>query len=314
MTRRQAEKPFGELLREFRAEAKLSQNALARAAGLDPTSLNRLENATSGTPRPSTIIRLARAFGWSGSHVNTKRLREAAGYESASGDPGRADMEQLRRLLARSVAEFNAWRENHDDTIVIDWTGIDLTPLALRTADFHGMILAGANLANADLVRANLREANLEGANLILTDLRGANLRGAVLNSADLSGADLRGANLHAAELVNATLRNADLRGADLRGSNLRDARMRKADLRRADLSNADLTGASLTEANLMKADFFDAILDQSDLKRAHFRLQELKHETDLERAMLATPSGTARYGSRPDQALPERGTDTDEL
>ncbi len=69
---------FGELLRQYREEAGLSQNALARAAGIDPTSLNRAERGKQGPPRKATLIKLVRALGWSLTDERAQRLFAAA--------------------------------------------------------------------------------------------------------------------------------------------------------------------------------------------------------------------------------------------
>lgn len=54
---------FGQVLREYRHRAGLSQVSLARRAGLDPSYLSRLEGSPSITPRADTLTRLARALG-----------------------------------------------------------------------------------------------------------------------------------------------------------------------------------------------------------------------------------------------------------
>lgn len=309
---------FGKLVREHREAANLSQSALARAARLDPTSLNRLENARGGTPRLSTINRICRALGWSTSDPRSQALLSAAGHKSSNGEKTQATGEELRQIMLTSVAEFNRWRETHDDDVGrLDWSGTDFRSFILRTADLHAVTLVGANFENTDLVRANLREANLSRANLRLADLRGANLREAILTEADLGGADLRGAYLNAANLRRAILKNADLRGADLRESDLTEADMRKADFRRADLSNANLTRASLVDTNLIKADLLDAKLYEADLRRAQFRHQELRAEADvraakfksgLTRSTAGTRDAAGEEYERPDESEPWNG------
>jgi transcriptional regulator with XRE-family HTH domain len=69
---------FGELLRRFREEAGLSQNALARAAGVDPTNVNRIEASKQGVPRKTTIIKLVRGLGLSLSDERAQQLFDAA--------------------------------------------------------------------------------------------------------------------------------------------------------------------------------------------------------------------------------------------
>jgi len=273
---------FGRLLRQFRLEANLTQVSLAELAGLDPTSLNRIEADRGGVPRLSTITRLSAALGWGSSHEKTKRLLAAAGHRLREAGAG-LDAEDLRKLLARGVAEFNAYRETHNpDAIRLNWTGFDLHAMSLRTADFNRMILRRVNFEQADLVRANFREANLESAIFRVADLRGANLREANLADADLISADLRGAYLYGARLTGAKLMAADFRGADLRGSVLHEANLRKARFERADLTAADLSGASLVETNLMKADLSNTNLEGADMSRTEFDFHQLRREAAI--------------------------------
>ncbi len=82
------------------------------------------------------------------------------------------------------------------------------------------------------------------GVDLSEVALQGANLRDADLRGADLQHADLRGANLRFADLCNTNLSGANLRSADLRGAILSRADLRGAILSRAKLSGAALTGA----------------------------------------------------------------------
>lgn len=69
---------IGDLLRRFREEAGLSQNALARAAGIDPTNVNRIEHSKQGAPRKTTIIKLVRGLGLSLSDAQAQQLFHAA--------------------------------------------------------------------------------------------------------------------------------------------------------------------------------------------------------------------------------------------
>lgn len=53
--------PFGRLLRQLRIRAGLSQNQLARSAGIDPAYVNRLERApddSQAMPRRQVILNL----------------------------------------------------------------------------------------------------------------------------------------------------------------------------------------------------------------------------------------------------------------
>ena len=80
---------FGDLLQQRRIEAGLSQNALARAAGIDPTHLNRVERDKQGRPRTSTVLKLVRGFGWSLTDEQAQQLLRAAGISEVR-DPVRA--------------------------------------------------------------------------------------------------------------------------------------------------------------------------------------------------------------------------------
>jgi transcriptional regulator with XRE-family HTH domain len=54
---------FAGLLRQLRAEARLTQQELAKAAGLSPRSVSDLERGINRTARPDTAVRLAGALG-----------------------------------------------------------------------------------------------------------------------------------------------------------------------------------------------------------------------------------------------------------
>jgi transcriptional regulator with XRE-family HTH domain len=69
---------FGDLLRRYREEAGLSQNALARAAGMSPSNVNRIEASKQGVPRKTTIIKLVRALGLSLTDERAQQLFDAA--------------------------------------------------------------------------------------------------------------------------------------------------------------------------------------------------------------------------------------------
>jgi transcriptional regulator with XRE-family HTH domain len=53
---------FGQVVRAYRVNARLTQEALARKAGVDRQSVNRIENAAYATNLPR-IFRLADALG-----------------------------------------------------------------------------------------------------------------------------------------------------------------------------------------------------------------------------------------------------------
>src|SRR5436305_6882967 len=74
------EPAFGQLLRSLRVRAGLSQNQLARHAGVDPAYVNRLERAAaSSTALPSRRVVQALAEALDAGPVDAERLLVAAG-------------------------------------------------------------------------------------------------------------------------------------------------------------------------------------------------------------------------------------------
>jgi transcriptional regulator with XRE-family HTH domain len=72
--------PFGALLRSLRVRMGLSQNQLARMAGVDPAYVNRLERASAGSSSlPSRKVVLALADSLEAGPVDVERLLVAAG-------------------------------------------------------------------------------------------------------------------------------------------------------------------------------------------------------------------------------------------
>ncbi len=72
--------PFGALLRSLRVRMGLSQNQLARRAGVDPAYVNRLERASpDSTSLPSRKVVLALAETVEAGPVDVERLLVAAG-------------------------------------------------------------------------------------------------------------------------------------------------------------------------------------------------------------------------------------------
>ena len=59
----QATSGFAGLLRQLRAEARLTQQELAKAAGVSPRSVSDLERGINRTARQDTAVRLAGALG-----------------------------------------------------------------------------------------------------------------------------------------------------------------------------------------------------------------------------------------------------------
>ena len=66
VTEQQAELSFAGLLRRLRAEAKLTQEELAAAAGVSPRAVRNLERGFSRTAHKDTAVLLAGALGLTG--------------------------------------------------------------------------------------------------------------------------------------------------------------------------------------------------------------------------------------------------------
>ena len=121
--------PFGALLRSLRIRIGLSQNQLARRAGVDPAYVNRLERASAdSTSLPSRKVVLALAESLEAGPVDLERLLVAAGlcpesivrlggWDQSLGDVAAAladasltadDRAELRELLRIVAARWRA--------------------------------------------------------------------------------------------------------------------------------------------------------------------------------------------------------------
>ena len=82
---------FGPLLSQFRQGSGLSQNALARRAGINPGTVNRLESGQRAPSNRELVLTLADALGLAS--ADRDRLLAAAGHlpiafdQQAVGDP-----------------------------------------------------------------------------------------------------------------------------------------------------------------------------------------------------------------------------------
>jgi len=100
---------FGQLLREYRGQRKLSQKALAEKVGYHPSYVNRLERGTRTPPRQyGTIQDLATALELTQDETNT--LLAAAGLEAMlpTHVPADADSPRLRQIINALVALHRA--------------------------------------------------------------------------------------------------------------------------------------------------------------------------------------------------------------
>ena len=177
-------------------------------------------------------------------------------------------------VLARGVADWNAWREIHASSP--DLRGAVLTRMDLSRANLRGVDLSGAVLNKMRLVKADLSGAILCDTTLSRAIIRDATLTGADLRRADLSMADLRRATFHA----------ADLSHADLRGAKLTRADCSRTTLVRANLLGTTLVGVDFHEASLSETVFADTDLSQAiGLETCHYRGRSIIDHRTLERS-----------------------------
>jgi transcriptional regulator with XRE-family HTH domain len=73
---------FSDLLRLLRQEAGLSQNALARTIGVDPSYINRIENGSRQPPSAAVVVRMAKALRLAETTIDELLL--SAGYAPVS--------------------------------------------------------------------------------------------------------------------------------------------------------------------------------------------------------------------------------------
>jgi transcriptional regulator with XRE-family HTH domain len=94
--------PFGALLRSLRVRMGLSQNQLARRAGVDPAYVNRLERAPAASSSlPSRKVVLALAESVEAGPVDVERLLVAAG------------------LCPESIARLGGWDQSLGDIAAV---------------------------------------------------------------------------------------------------------------------------------------------------------------------------------------------------
>src|SRR5262249_57309819 len=104
--------PFAELLRQLRAEAKLTQEELAQTAGLSPRSVSNLERGINRTAHKDTAVLLAGALGLAGPAAElfvaagpgkapaAEGLAAARGPGAPLGPAGRSPHPRLKALSA----------------------------------------------------------------------------------------------------------------------------------------------------------------------------------------------------------------------
>lgn len=92
-----SETPFGRTLKRYRVAVALSQNALARQAGIDPAYVHRFESGKPGNPSRGVVLSLAEALGLD--YYQTDRLLYDAGL-APENDWQAIAIDQAKRLAA----------------------------------------------------------------------------------------------------------------------------------------------------------------------------------------------------------------------
>jgi predicted ATPase/DNA-binding XRE family transcriptional regulator len=138
---------FGELLREFRSAAGLSQEALAERARLSPGAISTLERSTRRAPQHQTLALLAEALRLN--QTDRARLEAAAaigrrrGTRTVAEPAGPAALNNLPNVLTsfhgrdRDLAELEHLITERRLVTLLGTGGVGKTRLALETARRH---------------------------------------------------------------------------------------------------------------------------------------------------------------------------------
>jgi transcriptional regulator with XRE-family HTH domain len=96
---------FGQMLRAHRIRAELSQNALARAAGIDPAYVNRIEKGIfEGHVRRGVVLSLANVLEMS--DALTDRFLFAAGLAPQADYQTRAEAAEAKLDIIRQAFDL----------------------------------------------------------------------------------------------------------------------------------------------------------------------------------------------------------------
>ena len=101
---------FGQLLRQRRSDAELTQEELARTTGLSARAISDLERGVNHAPRASTIRLLADALGLAGP-ARAEFAAIAQGRAPMAG-PSAGGVASATRALPRDVASFTGRKPN----------------------------------------------------------------------------------------------------------------------------------------------------------------------------------------------------------
>jgi uncharacterized protein YjbI with pentapeptide repeats len=245
------------------------------------------------------------------------RLREAyvmAAHHQEAVDPLPHDASAPFR------AEIEVAHHNQIGLEARDFSGIDLTGMALAGMDFAGGFLESANLTGTDLTGANLQravlahgklagtrltDARLSGANLGRTEIVDANFDGAqldktILEKARIANSSFQRVKLDMTSLLDTTFgENVDFTGAtgvqmvfyklDLRTVKLRGARFNKCVFMECDLRGADLTGINLSTTAIVTCRADGARFCEATLRGTQFVVGTTLVDADFSRAQLGS-------------------------
>ena len=106
---------FAGVLRKLRAEAGLTQEELAEAAGLSPRAISDLERGVVTTPHRDTVRLLADAL-----HLDGPARVQFEAFTRGRGVPGRTrggGLAAATRTLPRDVASFTGRRQELQELV-----------------------------------------------------------------------------------------------------------------------------------------------------------------------------------------------------
>src|SRR5262249_21246535 len=102
---------LGELLRDYRRAAGLTQEQLAERSGVSPRSISEMERGGEHVPRPDTVALLARALCLGGSsrkelESSVPARRKAVQLERRGHGPAPAEHARTKHNLPRALTSF----------------------------------------------------------------------------------------------------------------------------------------------------------------------------------------------------------------
>lgn len=198
-------------LRAMMEKRGMTARSLSLASGLASTAVRDILSGRSATPRPSTILRLAKVLQCPVEELAGKDIFKEVEY-LFDHLPERMQEGKGRNVSAMAIGTGDDIDgPDYSDAPAVNFTNANLSNANLSDGDFRKSIFAGADLSGAKLTRAKLAGCVFTGANLAGADLEGSDLRAAVLIDVDLEGTILVGANLGGAVLMGTDLGRAVL-------------------------------------------------------------------------------------------------------